>query len=434
MKKLLLIPALMLSSVAMATDYKYEISPMIGYNIAEGNINVEDDGYMAYGLELQFNSKDSKISPEFSAFYSKDVDYEAMNLSTDILRVAFNGVYTFDSIGSMIPFAKAGLGYEKVSHEIEDNPSAAFIDAGAGVKIPFTDHISMKLETIYMLKDLGDRRDSNLLTVAGINIAFGEYAQKPAPKPTPKPAPVVVVDGDDDNDGVLNSVDQCPTTPTGDSVNTSGCTVIVDGDDDNDGVLNSVDACPTTPAGKRVNAKGCFVDGDDDNDGVLNSVDQCPTTPAGKKVNAKGCFVDGDDDNDGVLNSVDICKYTPAGDAVNSDGCSAKVNLHVNFENNSYKVDSASDERIQKYADFLIAYTSYSAKIVGHTDSMGSANYNQTLSENRANAVKNLLIEKGVSAYRVSSAGMGENTPIANNATKAGRAENRRIEAELTKK
>jgi len=89
--------------------------------------------------------------------------------------------------------------------------------------------------------------------------------------------------------------------------------------------------------------------------------------------------------------------------------------------------------QINAYAKFLTTYTNYSAKIVGYTSSRGSNAYNQKLSENRANAVVEMLKEKGVNANQLSSSGMGEANPVADNATSEGRAQNRRIEAELTR-
>jgi len=382
MKRLLLIPALMLGTVAMATEYNYEITPLIGYNIAEGNIDVDD--YAVFGAELQYNGYDSVIKPELSVFYS-NADYNPGSADTDVWRIAVNGVYEYDKLGSIIPLAKAGLGYENMSDPYKSatgNTNSPFLDVGVGAKIPFNEMIALKLEAIYMLKYNDARYDNNLAIVAGLNIAFGEKAQKaapviestPVPEPTPEPEPVA-----------------------------------------------AVVAAPVV------------VDSDDDKDGVLNAADKCPATPAGIEVDANGCKVDNDTDKDGVANAQDICPNTPLGEVVNSDGCPHKVTLHVKFENNSAELVSESNGNMQKYADFLIKYTTYSAKIIGHTDSKGSAAYNQTLSEKRANAVKDMLIQKGVDASKVSASGEGEANPIADNATVEGRAQNRRIEAELTK-
>ena len=360
MKKLLLIPALMLGTMAIAQDYNYELTPVVGYNIAEGNLDI--DNQTLVGLEAQYNGLESILSPELSVLYT-NAEYDNTNISTNIYRIALNGVYEYKKLGFMIPLAKVGIGYETLNVHLNENRESAFFDAGVGAKIPFTDNIAMKLEAIYMLKPNHANMDSNLALLAGLNYAFGAKAQ---PEPVAAPAPVPV-------------------------------------------------------------------DGDDDNDGVKNSMDKCPTTDVGVKVDADGCKIDGDDDNDGVKNSIDKCPDSPANAAVNADGCPIIVNLHINFENDSYKIDSASDANVQKFADFLNMYKNYSAKIVGYTDSRASAKHNQKLSQNRANAVKALLVKKGVSADKVSVSGMGEANPIADNSTKEGRAENRRIEAELIK-
>ena len=76
-------------------------------------------------------------------------------------------------------------------------------------------------------------------------------------------------------------------------------------------------------------------------------------------------------------------------------------------------------------------YPKASFAIEGHTDSVGSKSSNQSLSERRANAVRDYLIANGIAADRLSAAGYGEDNPIADNKTRAGRAENRRVEVKL---
>ena len=358
MKRLLLIPAL-LGTMAIAQEYKYEITPVIGYNIAEGNLNLENQSLI--GVELQYNDVDSFLKPELSLLHT-DADYENSPLSTDINRIAINGVHEYDAIGSLIPLTKVGVGYETMNRHLFENKESIFFDVGVGAKVPLTDAIALKLEAVYMLKNNDNRWDNNLAMLAGINFSFGPKSQ-PAPEPTPEP---------------------------------------IDGDDDNDGVLNSVDTCPTTPAGQAVDASGCaIVDGDDDKDTVLNSIDECPTTPFGH--------------------------------VVNSVGCELIVNLDVNFENNSYEVDAASLQRINKFAKFLVDFPNYSATITGHTNNIGRESTNQRLSEKRANAVKDLIVAQGVDESRVTAVGKGESSPVTTNDTPEGLAQNRRIEATLTK-
>jgi len=96
---------------------------------------------------------------------------------------------------------------------------------------------------------------------------------------------------DSDGDGVQNHADQCPNTPQGEGVNTSGCS---DSqlDDDGDGVTNDIDQCPNTPTGAAVTNVGCSLSQlDSDGDGVDDSIDECPNTPAGTTVNAVGCAI-----------------------------------------------------------------------------------------------------------------------------------------------
>jgi len=140
-----------------------------------------------------------------------------------------------------------------------------------------------------------------------------------------------------------------------------------------------------------------------------------------------------DSDKDGVFDPADKCPNTPAGFKVDVDGCPVKATLHLNFATNSNKVDAEGTAKVDAFAAFLKDSPAYKAAIVGHTDSTASDAYNQKLSEKRATIVKDMLVKDGVAADRLTAAGEGEKMPIASNKTKAGRAENRRIEVELCK-
>ncbi|CAG8864850.1 OmpA family protein [Pseudomonas fluorescens] len=144
-----------------------------------------------------------------------------------------------------------------------------------------------------------------------------------------------------------------------------------------------------------------------------------------------------DSDNDGVCDNVDKCPDTPANVTVDADGCPAvaevvRVELDVKFDFDKSVVKPNSYGDIKNLADFMTQYPSTTTTVEGHTDSVGPDAYNQKLSERRANAVKQVLTNQyGVESSRVQSVGYGESRPVADNKTEAGRAVNRRVEAQV---
>lgn len=100
------------------------------------------------------------------------------------------------------------------------------------------------------------------------------------------------------------------------------------------------------------------------------------------------------------------------------------------FDSASVSVQSQSD--LQAVAASLNRYPNTTVNVIGHTDNVGDAAYNQDLSERRASAVARILIASGVSASRINIVGRGEDQPVASNQTTAGRAANRRVEIVIT--
>lgn len=173
---------------------------------------------------------------------------------------------------------------------------------------------------------------------------------------------------------------------------------------------------------------------DADNDGVVDADDQCPNTPAGAAVDARGCALD--TDGDGVADYKDNCPATPAGREVDSKGCklvlmrSVEMTLNVNFASNSDVVTDANMADIEKVASFMGRYTGVAVVVEGHTDNTGNADYNESLSQRRADAVIAVLVERfNIDASRLSAKGFGESQPIAGNDTQEGRLTNRRVVA-----
>jgi OOP family OmpA-OmpF porin len=179
------------------------------------------------------------------------------------------------------------------------------------------------------------------------------------------------------------------------------------------------------------------VDADSDGDGVPDSIDECPNTPAGVAVDAKGCPIDGDSDGDGVPDSIDKCPGTLKGFKVDAVGCIVEQTVilrAVNFDFGSDKLTAEARSTLDQLAQSLVTQPGLELQIAGHTDSLGPASYNLTLSQKRANAVRNYLIAHDVKASRLKAEGFGEFNPIASNETEEGRAQNRRVEFKVIDK
>ncbi|AVX13049.1 OmpA family protein [Pseudomonas stutzeri] len=109
-----------------------------------------------------------------------------------------------------------------------------------------------------------------------------------------------------------------------------------------------------------------------------------------------------------------------------------RVELDVKFDFDKSRVREESYSDIKNLADFMQQYPQTTTTVEGHTDSVGTDQYNQRLSERRAEAVRNVLVnEYGVQGNRVNSVGYGESRPVADNSTEEGRQINRRVEAEV---
>jgi len=159
---------------------------------------------------------------------------------------------------------------------------------------------------------------------------------------------------------------------------------------------------------------------------------------AGKQVEPTPApAVCNDDDNDGVCDSADKCPDTEANVTVDADGCpaaaeSVRVELDVKFEFDKDAVKQDSYAEIKTVADFMNQYPQTTTTVEGHTDSVGTEAYNQQLSQRRADAVRQVMVDQyGVAADRISAVGEGESEPVADNSTAEGRALNRRVEASV---
>ncbi len=109
------------------------------------------------------------------------------------------------------------------------------------------------------------------------------------------------------------------------------------------------------------------------------------------------------------------------------------IKLQVNFDFDSDQIPASFQAKISEVASIMVQNPEYSVLLEGHTDWTGSEEYNQNLSLRRANAVASELQRLGVPAQKISASGFGELRPVADNSTKDGRAQNRRVEAKFSK-
>src|ERR1022692_2616936 len=104
----------------------------------------------------------------------------------------------------------------------------------------------------------------------------------------------------------------------------------------------------------------------------------------------------------------------------------------VLFRSGSFELLPGARERLAKVSGIVLAYPSLHVAVEGHTDSVGSDDYNQQLSERRAQAVRDYFVQQGIASGAVEAHGYGKTEPIASNDTPEGRQQNRRVELILS--
>lgn len=144
---------------------------------------------------------------------------------------------------------------------------------------------------------------------------------------------------------------------------------------------------------------------DSDGDGVADRFDKCPDTPAGTVVDGSGCPIKFPETSEAVVGD-----YSP-----------------IQFEFDSYVLKTSSYPTLDKVSQDL-RDSGNALTLEGHASAEGTEDYNMQLSKDRANAVKNYLVNSGVDANKLEVVGYGETQPIASNATESGRVQNRRVE------
>ena len=386
------------------------------------------------------------------------IEAEASGLPTKDRRQgidAFIAIYRLHALahlgrlGALRPFILGGVNLAQVVSTdgsravggLEEKDTDGGFHIGGGVKIDLSKLMLLRFDA--RSSWLPNYHDGGVTPsfefLAGLSVKLGG---NPPPPPAAPPPPA-----DTDGDGLLDPEDQCPSEKedVDNFQDEDGCP---DPDNDNDGILDGVDKCPleAETANGVDDQDGC-PETDEDKDGLFGSADKCPTEAedADGFQDEDGC-PDPDNDGDGVLDAADKCptELETRNGFKDDDGCADELPKEVqkftgviqgiNFKKNSAAITKPSFKVLAGSVKVLKEYTDLRIEISGHTSSEGELEKNLVLSQERAESVKEYLVSAGVDASRVETKGFGPEQPIAPNATKKGREQNRRIEFKLLMK
>ena len=392
------------------------------WNILQSITRISGEKYLDKGFSLQLAGSINSIE----TFNSKDdVDYFFWSVDA-VVKYDLNMLV--GDTGWFDPFVLVGGSYSRANGLGE-----GMFNAGLGFNVWFNENLGLNFQhqSRYSFADKVTDHYQNSL---GLIVRFGGkdtdgdgiYDKDDA---CPEEAGLKEFNGcpDADGDGIKDSDDACPNVAGLASLN--GCP-----DADGDGIADKDDMCPNAK-GTKAN-KGCP---DTDGDGVVDKDDKCATV-AGPAANG-GCPWP-DTDGDGVLDKDDDCK-NEVGPASNK-GCPEPViamkeleviefsakSILFNTGRSSFK--AGVTKQLDAIAEIMSKNPKATFAVEGHTDSTGSKRINESLSQKRAESVMNYLTKKGVDASRLTAKGYGSANPVDSNKTRAGRANNRRVEIKLT--
>ncbi len=408
----------------------WNILPSVSYINVSRNVG----GSFSFGITGSVNRIKRWVEPrltipgDYPVINPGDLSYYAAD---GVIKYSFANMFGWKVID---PSINIGGGYASMG-----KASFGTANGGFGLTFWFTEMVGLSFQSTYKYSFDTDARipeqnvPSHMQHFAGLTFKFGGkdtdgdgiYDKDDA---CPEVAGLKQFKGcpDTDGDGIIDGSDTCPDVPG--LAEFQGCP-----DTDADGIADKDDACPDVAGPKSLN--GCP---DADGDGIADKDDKCPQVK-GPKENG-GCPWP-DTDGDGVLDKDDKCVDVKG--TVANKGCPEiseeqvnKLNAYAKtilFNSGKSTFQQQTFPVLQSIAAILKEYPDSKFSIEGHTDSDGKDAANQKLSEDRAKAVKDYLVTNGIVEGRLTSTGFGETKPIDSNKTKAGKANNRRVEVNLVK-
>ncbi|WP_332736705.1 OmpA family protein [Flavihumibacter sp.] len=410
-----------LSTIKMTGDQQVGIESDIMFRPMGGLFaNLPVSSRLAIQPEILYSVMGAKIKDA-----GKDINQRFQELSVPVLLKYWVSDKVSFLAGPQLDLLMSSRGEvnNETTNNIDDLNRSNFSATG-GLEVWPHQKWVLGVRYIYGLTNMRRDGDPFEWKDRAFNFSLGyKFGAKAEPKVIPPPPPPPVVDTD--KDGINDPEDKCPTEPG--TAKYEGCPIP---DSDKDGINDEEDKCPSVPGIAKYN--GCPIP-DTDKDGVNDEEDKCVDVAGLARY--QGCPIP-DRDNDGVNDEEDRCPDL-AGPSENG-GCpmleASKFNAsNVQFVTGSSTLTATARKELDKAARILNEqYPQLKVEIAGHTDNTGKPEKNQILSEKRAASVKAYLVKKGITEDRLSTIGLGQDQPIADNETAAGRTKNRRVEFKVS--
>lgn len=429
------------------TDYKKQVSSSVFRFGTEYNFQPLSGMNLGFGLRSGFGYVDGEDNRQ-RITTNDGFRNIPEKISTKFFELGITGDIGFDVFEIVSPYLMFSVSYFNFDPQLENGINAPFsrdgkyeriisnLGIGGGMRYNISNAVSLYVQGEYFnpntdyLEDVSASKSKDSYISISLGFSYNLLAKR-----------------DSDSDGIPDDDDQCikaPETFNG-FKDEDGCPEF---DSDGDGIIDDLDDCIGIPEdfNGTKDDDGC-PDADKDLDGIADYLDKCPDGPedADGFQDQDGC-PDPDNDKDGIPDKIDDCpdEAETINNYLDEDGCPDEVEIGITvdemvlsaddlFQANSAKFKETAATQLNDLVRFLKGRPNTRWRIEGHMDSQGTASYIKKMSYDRAKAVFDYLVSKGLDPQRFEIYGLADNFPIANNLTEEGRKLNRRIRIVLQK-
>lgn len=391
---------LALATVASAGNKKgdFSVSPVIGGLSFESDVDLEYS--TVYGGRLGYNFTDAFGIEALFDYARPQFDDESETLY--YYRYGGELLYHFMPEKKFVPYlaaGAAGVNFNNDAADMKGEHTKELFDYGLGFKYFVTEDVAWRVD----VRHLFNHTHQELNYTVGLYIPFGGA---PAKLADPPPAPV----------NVPKELAPLPPAAPLAGISATPASIMKGETSTLSWVSQNTRNCDLQPGIGSVALKGTM-----------------PVTPGDTTQYTINCTGDGGTAKSSA--SVEV-KQPPAPVVIAKPSkaaerfCNKPARIMINFDVDKHNIKPQYHNELKTVGDFLKEFPKSHGEIAGHTDSSHTNEYNQKLSERRANSVKEYIIKNfGIAPERISSKGYGEDKPIATNKTREGKAKNRRIEA-----